>query len=180
MNMNHGSIKVILIAAMLLLVGCSDSDKPNLATGPGAGLACTSSGKNAWQTYGVDAFVAVNEQIFTNVGAELTASGTANLGNSFAGVSDFAAFKGNLAAFLVYAYGGPIQITYTDGKKYFGPQDMVEKHTGLAITGAQYDYFVSNIVVPALTGNGVPGGDVSSCFAPPLVDASFKASVVGH
>ena len=183
MRMNHGSIKGLALAlAMMLLVGCDNSSSgTGTPPGPGANLACTSSGKNAWDTYGVNAFVAVNESIFTNVGNELTANGTTNLGNSFQGGAVVTpAFKGNLAAFLVYVYGGPTQITYTDNVSYKGPQDMTEKHTGLAITGAQYDYFLTNIVVPALTGNGVPNGDVSSCFAPPLVDASFKASVVGH
>ncbi|AZZ37847.1 hypothetical protein CIK05_13900 [Bdellovibrio sp. qaytius] len=182
MKLNQGSMKAIAMTLMtLMMVGCDKSDKPYLAAGPGAALSCASSGKNAWETYGVNAFVAVNERIFTNVGAELGASGTANLGGSFQGGAVVTPeFKGNLAAFLVYVYGGPYEITYTDNVKYYGPQDMTQKHTGLAITGAQYDYFVSNIVVPALTVNGVPGGDVSSCFAPPLVDAAFKASVVGH
>jgi len=38
----------------------------------------------------------------------------------------------------------------------------------------------SDVVVPALTSNGVPMGDVSSCFAPVVTDAAFKASIVGH
>ena len=160
------------------------------APGPASTLKCSSNGtKNAFDTYGAAAFVAVNESIFTNVNAEITAHGTTNLGDSFtkigtgtpASTKDNAAtFKGKLAAFLVYVYGGPDNIKYTDGKVYFGPKDMVKAHLGLNITSAQYDYFVSNIVVPSLTGNGVPSGDVSSCFAPPLVDAGFKASIVGH
>ncbi len=62
---------------------------------------------------------------------------------------------------------------------YNGPQNMVEAHTGLAITSAQYDYFIASIVVPALTTSGVPSTDVSSCFAPVVTDATFKASIVG-
>lgn len=172
---------VALGTIMTSLVACNygtSSTNPEGA-GPAAKLTCTSSGKNAWQTFGANAFVAVNEQIFTNVFAELNANGTTNLGNSFAGVTDLASFKGNLAAFLVYVYGGPAVVTYTDGKNYTGPQDMTEAHRGLAITSAQYDYFVTNIVVPALTSKGVTSQDVSSCFAPPLVDAAFKASIVG-
>ena len=172
---------LMAIASLSVLSGCDNSSSGSVPPGPGASLACTSSGKNAWDTYGVNAFVAVNESIFTNVGTELGANGTTNLGNSFQGGAVVTpAFKGNLAAFLVYVYGGPTSITYTDNVMYTGPQDMTAKHTGLAITSSQYDYFVTNIVVPSLTGNGVPNGDVSSCFAPPLVDASFKASVVGH
>lgn len=166
-------------------------------TGPAASLRCDSSGKNAWQTYGVNAFVAVNESIFTNVMSELNAHVTANLGDSFTKIGsgnpsstadNLQTFKGELAAFLVYVYGGPTSITYTDGTKHSGPQDMVQAHTGLNITSAQYDYFVMNVVVPALTSNGVKHGaggsadpnDVSSCFAPPLLNAAFKASIVGH
>jgi hypothetical protein len=162
---------------------------PVATKGPAAGLKCTSSGKNAWDTYGVNAFVAVNKSIIGNVGTEMKARGTSNLGDSFTKVGsgmppstadDGPTFEGNLAAFLVYVYGGPQQITYVDGKMYNGPQDMVEAHTGLGITSAQYDYFVTNIVVPALTKNGVPMGDIASCFAPPLLDAGFKSSIVGH
>lgn len=200
-------VRLMLVGAVVALgIGCGaatmgDSDAGTdagqlAAKGPGASLKCDSSGKNAWDTYGVNAFVAVNESIFTNVNAESTANGTTNLGTSFtkigsgtpASTADSAAtFKGKLAAFLVYAYGGPSSITYTDNKTYTGPQDMVSAHAGLGITSAQYDYFVSNVVVPALTTNGVPHGtggasapdDVSSCFAPILLDAAFKASIVG-
>lgn len=157
--------------------------------GPGAAFKCTSSGKDAYDTYGLSAFVAVNDSIFANVNSEITANGTTNVGDSFTKIGtgnppstadDAATFKGELAAFLVWAYGGPSKITYTDGKSYGGPQDMVKAHTGLNITSNQYDYFVANIVVPALTSNGVPMSDVSSCFAPVLTDANFKASIVGH
>ena len=157
--------------------------------GPGAAFKCTSSGKDAWDTYGVMAFVAVNESIFTEVGKEVMNNGSANVGTSFSKVGtgqppstadDAATFKGKLAAFLVWAYGGPSSIMYTDGKMYTGPQDMVSEHTGMQITSAQYDYFIANVVVPALTTNGVPMGDVTSCFAPVVTDAAFKASIVGH
>lgn len=175
---------------------CGGSDTPSgvdmaaadgTGTGPAANLKC-GAGKNAWQTYGVNAFVAVNKAIFANVTKEVTANVTKNLGDSFTKVGsgnppstkdDAATFEGKLAAFLVYVYGGPNKITYGDGKSYSGLQDMTAAHIGLNITAAQYDYFVANIVVPALTANGVPMADVSACFAPPLVDAVFKASIVG-
>lgn len=57
---------------------------------------------------------------------------------------------------------------------------MRQAHAGLGITSAQYDYFVANIIVPALTKSGVPMNDVASCFAPIVVDASFKATIVGQ
>ncbi len=179
------ALKLAAILSALGAAACGgDEDKEDMvAKGPGAALKCTSSGKNAFDTYGAEAFVAVNEQIFSNVVAELGANGTSNVGTSFnepaADPARLAMFKGNLAAFLVFAYGGPASITYTDGKTYKGPQDMEKEHEGMAITNDQYDYFVSNIIVPALTGKGVKGDDVSSCFAPVVTDASFKASIVG-
>ncbi len=170
---------LFLAAAACTVTACGGDDVP-VATGPGAALKCTTSNKNAWETYGVNAFVAVNEKIFELVTAELTANGDANVGGSFAAVTDFPTFKGRLAAFLVFVYGGPTEITYTDGKTYEGVQDMQAAHAGMAITSAQYDYFIANVVVPALTTSGVPMDDVSSCFAPPVVDAAFKASIVGQ
>ncbi len=184
-------MKLVSSLALLgfLASGCgSDADDTTDGTGPGATLKCTSSGKNAFDTYGTAAFVAVNKSIFANVGAEITTNGTTNLGDSFtkvgtgtpASTSDSAAmFEGSLAAFLVYAFGGPEKITYTDNVSYTGPQDMVAAHTGLGITSDQYDYFVTSIIVPALTTNGVSADDVSSCFAPVVTNASFKASIVG-
>ena len=170
--------------------GGNDSGVSNDATGSSSGGGSgSSSGKNAWETYGKDAFVAVNESIFSNVLANLADAGTSDLGDAFTKIGsgnppstadNLATFKGNLAAFLVYAYGGPTSITYTDNVTYTGPQDMVQAHTGLNINAAQYNYFVSNIIVPALTSNGVPMGDVSSCFAPVVTNAAFMASIVGH
>lgn len=195
------SLRLTTTFGLIVLSGACGDDgdsKPDAATarGPGAVLECQSSGKNAFDTYGATAFVAVNEEIFNLVGAEVTANGTTNLGDSFTKVGsgipastahDAATFKGNLAAFLAFAYGGPAEITYTDGKTYAGEQDMPTAHTGLGITGSQYDYFIANIVVPALINKGVKHGagtaadpnDVSSCFAPVVVDPSFKASIVG-
>ncbi len=187
-------IRKIFAASVMLaaMQGCgSDSDSgstENVSKGPGAALKCASSGKDAFDTYGSDAFVAVNKAIVANVVAELTANGTTNLGASFTKIGsgmpasttdDMATFEGKLAAFLVYAYGGPETITYTDGKSYSGMQNMTAAHVGLGITGDQYDYFLINQIVPALTKSGVPEGDVSSCFAPILGDPAFKASIVG-
>jgi hypothetical protein len=166
--------------------------------GPGASLKCDSSGKNAFQTYGEAAFVTVNKAIIANTTMEISTNGTKNVGDSFTKVGtgnppstadNLMTFEGKLAAFLVWVYGGPNSITYTDMKMYTGNnQDMVAAHTGLAITQAQYTYFVTNIVVPALTASGVKHGaggmtdpnDVTSCFAPPLMDPTFIASIVGH
>jgi hypothetical protein len=169
--------------------GTSSSTSSGTPAGPGADLKCTSSGKNAYDTYQSAGFVAVNEEIFSLVDAEIAANGTKNLGTAFTLVGkgtppsttdDLATFEGNLAAFLVYVYGGPDSITYTDGKTYTGPQDMTAAHTGLGITESQYMYFLSNIVVKALTNKGVKTEDVSSCFAGPVSDPTFIATIVGH
>ncbi len=158
-----------------------------LPPGPGASLQCASSGQNAFETYGIAGFVAVNEGIFAAVAAEYDANGIANLGDSFTKVGsgippstsdDLPTFKGKLAAFLVYAYGGPSRITYTDNLSYEGPQDMTEAHTGLGITSAQFDYFITDIIVPVLLEAGVTEDDIGSCFAPVVTNADFKASMV--
>jgi hypothetical protein len=153
---------------------------------------------NAFVTYGAAAFVTVNKAIIANTFAEVGAHGTTNVGDSFLKVGsgnppstkdDAATFEGNLAAFLVWAYGGPNSIMYADGKTYTGNNhDMVVEHTGLNITNAQYTYFLTNIIVPALDSSGVKHGaggaadpdDVGTCLAPALTDAAFVASIVGH
>jgi hypothetical protein len=165
-----------------------------VANGASAGsdLKC-GSGKNAFDTYGTAAFVAVNKSIFSNVGTQLgTEAGAVGLGPVFtevgtgaeAGVpaldDNGATFEGKLAAFLVYSFGGPSQITYTDNKTYSGLQMMTTAHTGLGITSDEYSYFVSNVVVPALTSNGVPTADVTACFAPVVLDPNFEAQIVGQ
>ncbi|MBC8133005.1 MAG: hypothetical protein H7X95_08500 [Deltaproteobacteria bacterium] len=176
------------IFSLFSLSSCGSDEDKAVMKGPGAALKGASSGKNAFDTFGAAAFVAVNESIFTIVGTESAANGTTNLGDSFTKIGtgmppstadNVATFKGKLAAFLVFAYGGPTSITYTDGKTYNGPQDMVAAHVGLNITSDQYDYFIGSVVVPALTSNGVTSADVSSCFAPIVTDAAFKASIVG-
>ena len=172
------------------LAGCGDDDDDNagaagttgaagnngVGTGPGSALKCESSGKNAYETYG-SAFGAVNDAIIANVTSEITANGDTNLGPSFSNSlkggqlkNNPESFKQNLADFLVFAYGGP--------NNYKG-RSMEAAHTGLAITQAQYDYFITNVVVKALTDKGVPMGDVTSCFAGPVTDASFVATIVG-
>ncbi|HEX4509128.1 MAG TPA: hypothetical protein VH328_03585 [Burkholderiaceae bacterium] len=184
--------KVLPVLALSGLALCSfacsdDSTTPAASAAPGAALKCT-SGKDAFDTYGTAAFVAVNEAIVANVFTELGANNTANLGDSFTKIGSgvppsttdpAATFKGKLAAFLVYAYGGPTSITYTDGVSYSGLQDMASAHAGLAITDSQFQYFVSNIVVPALTSSGVTTADVTACFAPVLLSPTFQASIVG-
>jgi hypothetical protein len=115
---------------------------PSVAAEPGAILVCPSSGKNAWLTYGQNAFFAISESIEN---LEATAPIT----------------KGDVASFLIYLYGGPAQITYTDGVIY-------KAHARLSMTTSQFDYFISNIIVPALDSNGVSIADINACFVPAL------------
>lgn len=171
----------------------TDASKDSgVGLGPGAQLLCKSSGKNAWETYGASGFVAVNKAIFANVTAELaTDAGDAGAGlgptlgevgsGSVPALDDpSATFEGKLAAFLVFAYGGPSSIQYTDGITYSGLQDMVKAHQGLDITPSQYSYFITNDVVPALTQSGVKTEDVSSCFAPLVLSTTFMQQIVGN
>jgi hypothetical protein len=178
---------ILAASAVSLVTGCSSSSAPATST---SGPPLCSSGKNAFDTYGATAFVAVNKSIFANVTSEVNKNGTKNLGDAFTLIGtgkppsttdDAATFEGKLAAFLVFAYGGPDSITYTDGKTYDGSTiNIKDAHAGLNITTDQYNYFVMSIVVPALTSNGVTSEDVSSCFAPVVTAASFVADVVGQ
>ena len=173
--------------AGISLLACSTTNSNSGVSG--ADLKC-GGGSNAFQTYGAAAFVKVNEAIFANVGNELNANGSANQGSSFdeAGTGNVAAtkddlptFEGKLAAFLVFAYGGPTSIVYTDGKTYVGnDQNMVTAHTGLNITDDQYNYFVMGVIVPALEQSGVPASDVTACFAPVVTDPSFVDDIVNR
>lgn len=170
---------------------------PAIPPGPGASLKCQSSGKNAWETYGTATFIKVNKSIGAKA---LDPANWAGLGDpSRVGSGDVPAtrddpptFEGKLAAYLVYAYGGPASITYADGKTYGGPQDMNSAHEGLGITPEQYRYFIDKIFVPALVENGVAAGgaragaegaganDVQSCFVPLVEDPAFIASIVAR
>lgn len=80
------------------------------------------------------------------------------------------AFKTSLANFISDAYG------CTSGA-YMGPS-MVEAHTGLGITQAEYDAFLG-IIVGVLMSNNVPEDDINMCFAPPLTDPAFTATIIG-
>jgi hypothetical protein len=80
------------------------------------------------------------------------------------------AFKDSLAAFISDAYGCSTGL-------YTGPS-MVDAHTGLGITQSEYDAFIT-LIAGVLSDAGVPDADISQCFAPPLVDPAFVATIVG-
>ena len=168
--------------AGLLACGGDDDDDPAIDAGDGsddgaddgtepdaAPVNCTAQ---MFDKYGQEAFLQVNDDII----AASVAAPTAMLGTSFqdlaaAGSDRVEEFRANLAAFLVFVYGGP--------DNYTGPT-MEEVHTGLNITSEQYDYFVTEIIVPVLAADGVSDDDIANCFAPPVVDPAFKASIVGR
>ncbi len=159
----------VTIALLLAAAACGGDDDGGSGDADAAPAACSAE---MFDKYGVDAFLAVNDSVI-----ELAvAAPTSEVGTSF---QDLAAegetrveeFRANLAAFLVMVYGGPAD--------YDGPT-MEDAHAGLEITSEQYDFFVVNIIVPALSDNGVPQADIDDCFAPPVVDPAFKASIVGQ
>jgi hypothetical protein len=121
-----------------------------------AGAPCSTM---MYAKYGAAAFTAVNNSIIQKA----VAAPTASVGTSFQGLSQqqAATLTTNLGAFLVFAYGGP--------NNYQG-RSMAASHMGLNITEAQYDYFVTNVIVPALSDNGVPTADIMNCFAPPVTE----------
>lgn len=130
----------------------------------------TSCSGEMFDKYGLDAFLAVNDAII----AKAVAAPTSEVGTSFqalasSGEERVAEFRTNLGNFLVMVYGGP--------NNYDGP-DMVTAHAGLGITSDQYDWFVANVVVPALSETGVSDDDIANCFAPPVVDPALKSAIV--
>lgn len=78
-------------------------------------------------------------------------------------------FAAHLLSFLEAAYGSSVP--------YSGPS-MVTSHADLAITLDQYKYFVTQVVVPALSQAGVSEAHINSCFAPVVTDANFVKTVV--
>jgi truncated hemoglobin YjbI len=81
------------------------------------------------------------------------------------------AFKASLTAFISDAYG------CTSGT-YTGPT-MEDAHAGMGITQDEYDAFIG-LIAGVLASNGVPEEDINLCFAPPLVDPAFVATIVGQ
>ena len=81
------------------------------------------------------------------------------------------AFKASLANFISDAYG------CTTGA-YTGPS-MEAAHAGMGITQQQYDDFIA-LIVGVLMDAGVPEDDINYCFAPPLVDPAFEATIIGQ
>lgn len=151
----------------MFAAGCGD-DGP--ADAPDAEPAPRECAGDMFDTYGEAAFLAVNDSIIElAVAAPTSMVGTSFQDLAAQGDARVAEFRTNLANFLVLAYGGP--------DNYDGPS-MADVHAGLGITRAQYDYFIAEVVVPALVENGVPTADITECFAPPVTDPDFVDDIV--
>lgn len=150
----------LILAATGSLIACTDEEE--------APETCSTQ---MFDKYGRDAFVAVNSKVLENIDI-VNNMNPSPIGDSFKGLtpSGVARVEANLLDFLIKVYGGP--------DNYKG-ETMEESHEGLNITSEQYDAFVGMIVVPSLKAVGVPDDDITNCFAPPMVDPAFKASMVG-
>lgn len=168
-SIRRGTAVVCLLGSAFALSACGDGDGEDTQQNTQE----TQCSSQMFDKYGETAFVAVRDSIVTKA----VAAPTDKLGDSFADFAGSATpgqlqvFQDHLAAFLVMVYGGPAN--------YEG-RSMEAAHAGLGITSDQYDYFITEVVVPALADNGVPADDISNCFAPPVTDPAFKASIVGQ
>jgi hypothetical protein len=154
--------RALMFAGLMMAVGCgSDSEDPPAGE-------CSAE---MFDKYGQAGFEAVNANILANIGT-VSAMNPSPIGDSFKGLApaDVARVEANLLDFLIFVYGGP--------NNYTG-ETMEEAHVGLDITSAQYDAFVGMVIVPALQDAGVDGDDITDCFAPPVTDPAFKATMVG-
>jgi hemoglobin len=160
------SIRALLFVSTLGFVGtggCGTDDPPDDAP-----RECSA---DMFAKYGQAGFEAVNTNILENV-LDVSAMSPSPIGDSFVGLSadDVSRVEANLLDFLIFVYGGP--------NNYTG-ESMEDAHVGLNITSEQYDAFVGMVIVPALQDAGVDPDDITDCFAPPVTDPAFKASMVG-
>ena len=163
---------------MMLFTSACGSDKTATSTvtcetpdPPGASPAPNPKTSTMYTKYGAG-FVAVRDSIVTKA----LAAPTASIGTSFQTLAQSSStkvetFKKNLADFLIKVYSGGTTDNYTG-------TSMQVAHANLKITGAQYDYFITSVVVPALTDNGVTDEEDLAAFAAPVTDPAFKASIV--
>jgi hemoglobin len=143
-------------------------DEPAAAKDTAPAGNCT---KDMFKKYGEEAFLKVNDSII----AKAVAAPVDKVGPTFKKLAknkaEAAKVKKHLAELLVKVYGGP--------DNYKG-RDMETTHKGMKITSDQYDWFIGNVVVAALKENGVSDDDIKNCFAPPVTDTAFKASIIGR
>lgn len=153
----------LLCAGLMMAVGCGSDGEAEDPPGE-----CSSEMFAKYQQAG---FEAVNANILTNI-TTVSAMSPSPIGDTFKGLSpdDVARIEANLLDFLIFVYGGP--------NNYQG-ESMEDAHIGLNITSAEYDAFVGMVIVPALQDAGVAADDITNCFAPPVTDPDFKATMVG-
>lgn len=159
------------LSALLVVAcaaGCGDEDDKTADEGEDAGAENCST--QMYDKYKQAGFEAVNKNILENV-VSVSAMSPSPIGDSFKGLMpvQVEAVEANLLDFLVEAYGGPAN--------YEG-RSMKDSHAALEITQAQYDAFITMVIVPALSKAGVPETDITNCFAPPVVDPAFVANIV--
>lgn len=170
---------VIGLVSLTSLAACGK--KSTVAACKTIAPTCSS---NMYAKYKDAGFNAVNASIVANVAAEIKANGSTNLGSSFqnhllnpaTADETLDTFTSHLDQFLKETYGAiPNKLINVE-------RNMKAAHAGMKITAAQYDYFVSSIVTPALRINitGTNVGDITDCFAPVLLDACFKSNIVGQ
>lgn len=154
----------LVLAASCSLVACMDDDDDG--GDPMEGPCSTMM----YAKYGKSGFTAANQKILENI-TVVSSINPSPIGDTFKGLTPTAVARveANLLDLLIKIYGGP--------DNYKG-EDMTTAHVGLNITSEEYDAFVGMVVVPALQSVGVPAADINNCFAPPMVDAAFKASMV--
>ena len=119
------AVVLIIVAAALRPSAAPDPVSGSTSQTPDA-VASTEAGDEAAEQAATPVFVPTD-------GAPLTVQVTRRSRYAWPATGEIttllgrgATFEGKLAAFLVFAYGGPDTIMYTDGKMYDGVQDMVE------------------------------------------------------
>lgn len=155
----------LVLAASCSLFACMDDDD---AGNPPQDGPCS---MQMYAKYKRAGFEAVNHKVLENINV-VSSVNPSPIGDTFKGLTPtgVARVEANLLDLLIKIYGGP--------DNYKG-EDMTTAHVGLNITSEQYDAFIGMVVVPALQSVGVEAADINNCFAPPMVDAQFKASMVG-
>lgn len=131
----------------------------------------TGCDQNMFAKYTDAGFQKVNGLILSNV----QAADTNQLGTSFvthifdANSTRQTEFGEHLLQFLETGFGSKTA--------YTGPA-MLPAHAPLKISIAQYNYFIQEAVVPALTTAGVTSSDISACFAPVVTNLDFVKTVI--
>jgi hypothetical protein len=139
---------------------------PPTAADPNAQLIYGSLGTSADAT-----FATVTKSIVTGA----LAASPNDLGSSFqtklatASTERQTEFTTNLQNFLASAFGGPAYPTTA-------PQ-MAEAHSDLNITVAQYNAFLTGVVLPALAENQIPQATID-LMTPVVTDPNFVKTVV--